>query len=68
MWSMVKRSLGNFTVRTIDQVAATVKHLLKRIQYSPDLINSYIAETGLDLSFAASRGFGSTGRKSNGYR
>jgi putative transposase len=53
VWSTVKRGLGNFTVRTIDQLAATVKHLLKQIQYRPDLINGYIAETGLDLSFAA---------------
>lgn len=52
-WSTVKRSLGNFTSRTIDQLADTIKHLLKQIQYRPDLINGYIAETGLDLTLTA---------------
>lgn len=50
VWSIVKRGLGNFTTRTIDQLATTVKHHLKRIQYRPALINACIAETGLDLS------------------
>jgi putative transposase len=50
IWSAIKGSLGNFTTRTIDQLATTVKHLLKRVQYRPDLINGCIAETGLDLS------------------
>ena len=50
IWSIVKRGLGNFTTRTVDQLATTVKHLLKRVQYRPDLINGCIAETGLDFS------------------
>jgi len=49
VWSNVKASLGNFTKRSIDQLAVTVKHLLKRIQYRPDLINGFINETGLTI-------------------
>jgi putative transposase len=50
IWSIIKGRLGNFTTRTIDQLATTVKHLLKRIQYRPGLINGCVTETGLDLS------------------
>ena len=53
VWATVKRGLGNFATRTIDQPAATIKRLLKQIQYRPDLINSYITGTGLDLSATA---------------
>ena len=47
VWSNVKGSLGNLTARSIDQLAVTVKSLLKRIQYRPGLIDGFIAETGL---------------------
>jgi putative transposase len=47
VWSHVKRGLGNLAARGIDQLATTVKTLLKRIQYRPGLIDGFIAETGL---------------------
>lgn len=46
-WSHVKGGLGNLAARGIDQLATTVKTLLKRIQYRPGLIDGFIAETGL---------------------
>jgi len=49
IWSKIKGSLGNFTTRSIDQLAATMKHLLKRVQSRPGLINGCIAETGINL-------------------
>jgi putative transposase len=47
VWANAKASLGNLAARGIDQLATTVKTLLKRIQYQPDLIDGFIAETGL---------------------
>lgn len=47
VWSHVKRQLGNLAACGIDQLAATVKTLLKSIQYRPELIDAFIAETGL---------------------
>jgi putative transposase len=47
VWSHVKRDLANLAACGLDQLAATVKTLLKAIQYRPDLINGFIAETGL---------------------
>jgi transposase len=49
VWANVKAALGNLTARGIDQLAATVKSLLKRIQYRPGLIDGFIAGTGLAL-------------------
>jgi hypothetical protein len=45
----MKRDLGNLTACTVDQLAATVKTLLKRIQYRPELIDGFLAQTGLAL-------------------
>ncbi|WP_222598573.1 hypothetical protein [Lentzea tibetensis] len=49
--SHVKRSLGNLIVHGIDQLVAVavVKNRLKRIQYRPELIDAFLAHTGLDL-------------------
>ena len=49
VWSHLKRSLGNLASRTIDQLSVTMKSHLKRVQYRPDLINGFIAQTGLSL-------------------
>lgn len=49
MWSHVKRSLGNLAVTGVDHLAAIVRNRLKRIQYRPDLLTSFLAHTGLAL-------------------
>ena len=49
VWAHVKRDLGNLAARGVDPLAATVKTLLKRLQYRPALIDSFIAETGLTI-------------------
>ena len=48
-WSHLKRDLGNLVTCTVDQLAATVKTLLKRIQSRPELIDGFLAQTGLTL-------------------
>ena len=49
VWAHVKHDLGNLAARSTDQLAGTVKTLLKRIQYRPDLIDGFIAATDLSL-------------------
>jgi len=50
VWSHVKRSLGNLAVTSVDHLAAIVKDRLKRIQYRPDLLISFLTHTGLNLN------------------
>ena len=45
----MKNGLGNLAVRNVDQLAAIVKNRLKRIQYRPQLIDGFLAQTGLTL-------------------
>jgi ribosomal protein L31E len=49
VWSHVKRSLGNLAVTSVDHLAAIVRNRLKRIQYRPDLLAGFLAQTGLTL-------------------
>jgi hypothetical protein len=49
VWSHLKRSLGNLAVQGIDHLATIVKNRLKRIQYRPELTDSFFAHTGLTL-------------------
>lgn len=49
VWSHVKHSLGNLAVTNTDHLAAIVRNRLKRIQYRPDLLNSFLTHTGLTL-------------------
>jgi hypothetical protein len=49
VWSHTKRSLGNLAVTGVDHLAAIVRNRLKRIQYRPDLLTSFLAHTGLTL-------------------
>lgn len=49
VWSHVKRSLGNLAAATVDQLTAIVRNRLKRIQYRPDLLAGFLAQTGLTL-------------------
>jgi hypothetical protein len=45
----MKNGLGNLAVRDADQLAAVVKARLKQIQYRPELIGGFLAQTGLTL-------------------
>ena len=45
----MKDGLGNLTARGTGQLAAIVKNKLKRIQYRPELIDGFLAQTGLSL-------------------
>jgi transposase len=47
VWANLKNGLGNLAVRGVDQLAAVVKNRLKRVQYRPDLIDGFLAQTGL---------------------
>ncbi|WP_405102961.1 IS630 family transposase [Micromonospora sp. NBC_01412] len=49
VWSHLKRSIGNLAVRGVDHLQATIKNRLKRIQYRADLLDSFLAHTGLTL-------------------
>jgi transposase len=49
VWANLKGRLGNLAARGVDHLAATVTSMLKRIQYRPDLITGFVAETGLAL-------------------
>jgi putative transposase len=49
LWSTVKSGLGNLAVDGVDHLAAIVRNRLKRIQYRPDLIPGFLAQTGLSL-------------------
>jgi hypothetical protein len=48
-WSVMKNSLGNLAARDAGQLAAIVRNRLKRIQYRPELIDGFLAQTGLTL-------------------
>ena len=47
VWAHLKKSLGNLTPCSIDDLAGLVRTRLKRMQYRPDLLYGLIAETGL---------------------
>lgn len=49
VWANMKNGLGNLAAHGIDHLAAIVRNRLKRIQYRPDLINSFLAQTGLTI-------------------
>ncbi|MEV0217826.1 transposase [Micromonospora sp. NPDC050695] len=49
VWSHLKRSIGNLAARGVDHLQAIVKNRLKRIQYRADLLDSFLAHTGLTL-------------------
>jgi transposase len=49
VWSHVKHSLGNLADTNADHLAAIVRNRLKRIQYRPELLTSFLTHTGLSL-------------------
>jgi putative transposase len=51
-WSNVKNELGNLGTRTLDDLHRIVRNRLKRIQYRPELLDGFLAQTGLTLDGA----------------
>lgn len=49
VWAHLKKSLANLAAGSIDQLAALARTRLKRMQYRPELLDGFIAETGLTL-------------------
>lgn len=49
VWSHLKRGIGNLAVHGVDHLQAIVKNRLKRIQYRSDLIDGFLAHTGLSV-------------------
>ena len=49
VWAHVKRGLGNLLAGSVDELAVSAKRLLKHIQYRPELIDGFRAQTGLTL-------------------
>ncbi|GGT06000.1 endonuclease [Planobispora rosea] len=49
IWSALRTRLVNFTVDDIDQLADLIRSRLKPMQYQSDLLNGFIAATGLTL-------------------
>jgi transposase len=48
VWAHLKTSLGNLSTATLGQATA-IRTRLKRIQYRPELIPGFLAQTGLAL-------------------
>ncbi|WP_444543444.1 transposase [Micromonospora lutea] len=49
VWSHLKRSIGNLAVTGVDHLLAIIKNRLKSIQYRTDLLDGFLAHTGLTL-------------------
>jgi hypothetical protein len=45
----MKNGLGNLAAHGLDGLVVVVKNRLKRIQYRPDLIDGFLAQTGLSF-------------------
>ncbi|MEV0424799.1 hypothetical protein [Streptosporangium canum] len=50
VWSSLRAKVLNFAVGGIDQLTVLIKNRLKPMQYRPDLLDGFIAETGLVIS------------------
>ena len=49
VWSHLKRSIGNLAVTGVDHLLAIIRNRLKSIQYRTDLLDGFLAHTGLTL-------------------
>ncbi|WP_159045941.1 transposase [Streptomyces sp. WM6372] len=49
VWAHLKTSLANLAPRTIDDLTPLVKNRLRGIQRRPEILDGFIAETGLGL-------------------
>ncbi|MEV6054319.1 hypothetical protein [Streptomyces sp. NPDC052107] len=45
----MKRSLANLSSVALDRLATLVRNRLKRLQYRPDVLDGFLAGTGLSL-------------------
>ncbi|MEV6107820.1 transposase [Streptomyces sp. NPDC051940] len=50
IWAHLKNDLGHLAACTIDTLADLARTRLKTMQYRPDLLDGFIAETGLTLT------------------
>ncbi|MFG3384018.1 transposase [Streptomyces sp. NPDC047999] len=48
-WAHLKKSLANLAPHTIEDLTPLVKNRLRGIQRRPDVLDGFIAETGLTL-------------------
>ena len=49
-WALLKKSLANLGKRDIGQLTALIRTRLRRMQYRPGLLSSFLARTGLDFT------------------
>ncbi|MGW7486934.1 IS630 family transposase [Streptomyces sp. NPDC054786] len=49
VWAHIKHSLANLSVMALDHLEVIVRQRLKRLQYRPEVLNGFIAGTGLAL-------------------
>ncbi|MFB7498691.1 transposase [Streptomyces sp. NPDC056161] len=49
-WAHVKRSLANLGSVAIDRLESLIRNRLKRLQDRPDLLDGFVAGTGLALN------------------
>ncbi|MGW4896001.1 IS630 family transposase [Kitasatospora sp. NPDC004240] len=49
LWAHVKHSLANLSSVAVDRLEALVRNRLKRLQYRPDILDGFLAGTGLSL-------------------
>ncbi|MDJ0347387.1 transposase [Streptomyces sp. H10-C2] len=49
LWAHVKHSLANLASVALDRLETFVRNRLKQLQYRPDILNGFIAATGLSL-------------------
>ncbi|MFC7640212.1 hypothetical protein ACFQX6_03605 [Streptosporangium lutulentum] len=49
-WSNLRTKVFTFAVGGIDELTGLIKNRLKSMQYRPDLLDGFIAETGLVIS------------------
>jgi putative transposase len=47
VWANVKNGLGNLAAQGVDHLAAIIRNRLRRIQYRPELLPGFLAQTGL---------------------
>ncbi|MER6536474.1 transposase [Streptomyces sp900105755] len=49
VWAHLKKSLANLAPHTIEDLTPLVKNRLRGIQRRPEILDGFIAETGLGL-------------------